>query len=170
MDSPFWRPPRVYNMDRKSVLSTVKYVSEVRIVSFDHRQVCRKLVEVWRVRFDCRYARRRLVEVRRVCFHHSQACGILVDSPNFYQSDYTLGGGLSELQQASKTLGGGQNSLSELLLASYILGSGQNRFSELLQASYALGCGQTDSLKFYKSPTRYAVVYYNPTFTSLLHL
>ena len=67
--------------------------------------------------------------------------------------------GLSDLPQASYTLGGGeswlaiflivsymhgcdQNGLSELLQPSYLLGGGKNRLSVPLQASYTPGGGQ----------------------------
>ena len=60
--------------------------------------------------------------------------------------------GLSELLQASYTLGGGQKGI--LRTFTYTLGGGENELSELLQASYTLGDGQKNYPNFYWPLTR----------------
>ena len=78
--------------------------------------------------------------------------------------------GVSELLQASYTLGGSQNGFSEHPQASNTLHFSQNRLSELLQASYTVKTDspnfytprfeevKTDSQDLYKPSTRFAVV------------
>ena len=99
---------------REYVLANAKRIWRFvggRIVHFDYRKVCKRLLEVWRANF-----------------YYLKRIGGLALSQNR----------LSDLLQAPNTLWSNQYIIYELLKPFYMLCCGQNKLFELLQASYTL--------------------------------